>query len=187
MMAVIEDLAVRLPPGGRVVDLGCGTGHHAVELALRGFDVIAIDYAPAMLARARDHARAQSAMIEFRAFDLNEDLPFAAETVDGALCVSVMQVVDEPTRLLRQLRDALRPSGHVLIESVRYLGALSGGDHLGARDRIINRTKKLAAKVPGAVKQYQLDDVVELSVSAGLEVTATHVYEPTFTVTARRI
>ena len=186
MTAVLEDFADRLPPGGTVVDVGCGTGQHAVGLALRGFHVIAIDYAPAMLARARTHARAQSATIEFREFDLNEYLPFAAETLDGALCVSVIQVIDQPTRLLGQLREALRPGCHVLIESVRYLGALSRGDHLGARDRIINGAKKLAAKVPGAVKQYQLDDVTELFLSVGLEVTATHVYEQTFTATARR-
>jgi SAM-dependent methyltransferase len=186
MIAVVEEFAGRLPPGGTVADLGCGTGQHAVALALRGFNVVAVDFAPAMLARARTHARAQSATIEFRRFDLNEDLPFAAETLDGALCVSVMQVVDQPTRLLGQIREALRPGGYVLIESVRYPGALSCGDHLGARDRIINGAKKLAAKMPGAVRRYQLDDVAHLCVSVGLEVTATHVYEPTFTATARR-
>jgi SAM-dependent methyltransferase len=186
MIAVVEEFTARLPLGGTVADLGCGTGQHAVALALRGFNVIAVDYAPAMLARARTHARAQSATIEFRELDLNEALPFAAETLDGALCVSVMQVVDQPTRLLGRIREALRPGGYVLIESVRYPGALSRGHHLGVRDRIINGAKKLAAKVPGAVKQYQLDDVVELCVSVGLEVTATHVYERTFTATARR-
>jgi 2-polyprenyl-3-methyl-5-hydroxy-6-metoxy-1,4-benzoquinol methylase len=186
MIAVVEEFAGRLPPGGTVADLGCGTGQHAVALALRGFNMIAVDYAPAMLARARTYARVQSATVEFRELDLNEDLLFAAETLDGALCVSVMQVVDQPTRLLGQIREALRPGGYVLIESVRHLGALSCGDHLGARDRIINGAKKLAAKVPGAVKQYQLDDVAQLCISAGLEVMATNVYESTFTATARR-
>lgn len=69
---------------------------------------------------------------------------------------------------------------------MRHSGALSRGDHLGGGDRIINGAKKLAARVPGAVKQYKLDDVAELCHSVGLEVTAMHVYEPTFTVTARR-
>src|SRR5262245_18030256 len=131
MISVVEEFIGQLPPGGTVADLGCGTGQHAVALALRGFNVIAVDYAPAMLARARTHARAQSATIEFRELDLNEDLPFAAETLDGALCVSVLQVVDQPARLLGQIREALRPGGCVLIESVRYSGALSRGDHLG--------------------------------------------------------
>ena len=111
--------------------------------------MIAIDYSPAMLARARAHARGRSAPVDFRACDLNEGLPFAAETLDGALCVSVIQAVGDPLRLLRQLRVAFRPGGHVLIESVRYLGALSRGEHLSGRDRIINRTKKLVAKIPG--------------------------------------
>jgi SAM-dependent methyltransferase len=187
MTTVVDRFAGRLPPGGTIADLGCGTGQHAIELALRGFDVIAIDYAPAMLARARAHARGRSASVDFRACDLNEGLPFAAETLDGALCVSVIQAVGDPLSLLGQLRDALRPGGHALIESVRYLGALSRGEHLSGCDQVINGAKKLVAKIPGVVMQYQPEDVAELCVLAGLEVTATHVYDATFTMTARRL
>jgi SAM-dependent methyltransferase len=185
LTAVVDRFAGQLPSGGKVADLGCGTGHYAVELAVRGFEVIAIDYAPAMLARARIHAHERSAPIEFRACDLNEDLPIAAETLDGALCVSLIQVVDDPRRLLARLRVALRPGGLVLIESVRHLGALSPGEHLSGVDQIINRVKKLVAKVPGAVKDYKPEDVTELCVSAGLQVAGTHVYDATFTTTAR--
>jgi ubiquinone/menaquinone biosynthesis C-methylase UbiE len=56
MIAVVEEFAGPLPPGGTVADLGCGTGQHAVALGLRGVNVIAVDYAPAILARARTHA-----------------------------------------------------------------------------------------------------------------------------------
>jgi SAM-dependent methyltransferase len=37
----------------RVLDLGCGTGGHAVELAQRGYDVVGVDRSPDMLERAR--------------------------------------------------------------------------------------------------------------------------------------
>jgi SAM-dependent methyltransferase len=186
MTTVVERFASRLPSGGTVADLGCGTGQHAIEFALRGFHVVAIDYAPAMLERARAHAREGSAPVDFRTCDLNEGLPFAAETLDGALCVSVIQAVRDPLRLLGQLRLALRPGGHVLIEAVRYLGALSGGEHLSGRDQLVNRVKKLAAKVPGAVKQYQPENVADLCVRAGFDVVGAHVYNATFTATARR-
>ena len=45
-------------PIRRVLDLGCGTGGHAIPLAARGYDVTGIDVSPAMLARARDKAAA---------------------------------------------------------------------------------------------------------------------------------
>lgn len=42
-----------VPPGVRVVDLGCGDGHHTVLLAQLGFDVWAVDPDPDGVAAAR--------------------------------------------------------------------------------------------------------------------------------------
>jgi SAM-dependent methyltransferase len=39
-----------------VLDLGCGTGNHAIPLARRGFEVIGVDRSESMLAQARDKA-----------------------------------------------------------------------------------------------------------------------------------
>jgi len=48
--------AGREPPLGRVPDLGCGSGVHAVELSRRGWQVTGLDAAPRALARARERA-----------------------------------------------------------------------------------------------------------------------------------
>jgi SAM-dependent methyltransferase len=40
-------------PGRRVLDLGCGTGNHALPLAARGWQVTGVDRSPEMLAHAR--------------------------------------------------------------------------------------------------------------------------------------
>ncbi len=42
-----------LPPGSRLLDLGCGTGIDAAHFAARGYPVFAIDWSPAMVKRAR--------------------------------------------------------------------------------------------------------------------------------------
>ncbi|HEU5103889.1 MAG TPA: class I SAM-dependent methyltransferase [Roseiflexaceae bacterium] len=47
------------PPGARLLDLGCGTGIDAVELARRGYRVVATDWSPQMVERT--HERAHSA------------------------------------------------------------------------------------------------------------------------------
>ncbi|WP_420444673.1 class I SAM-dependent methyltransferase [Candidatus Poriferisodalis sp.] len=49
-------VASLVPPGGSVLDAGCGTGRVAIELARRGHDVVGIDLDPAMLDLARDKA-----------------------------------------------------------------------------------------------------------------------------------
>ncbi|MDQ3810094.1 MAG: class I SAM-dependent methyltransferase [Chloroflexota bacterium] len=43
-----------LGPVRRVLDLGCGTGGHALVLATRGYDVLGVDRSPSMLERARE-------------------------------------------------------------------------------------------------------------------------------------
>lgn len=186
IVSVIDAFTRRLHPGGTVADLGCGTGQHAIELAARGFEVIAVDYSPGMLARAREHARDASVRIDFRAADLNEDLPFGSDALDGALCVSSLQLVDEPTHLLTQLHHAVRAGGVVLIESVRHLGALSRGAQLRGRDKVLNSAKKLLANVPGLVKIFNADDIAKLCEAAQLEIVSTDFYDDTFAVTAFR-
>jgi len=47
-----------LPPGSRLLDLGCGTGIDAVEFALRGYRVVASDWSPRMIERTHDRAAA---------------------------------------------------------------------------------------------------------------------------------
>src|SRR5436189_5872125 len=43
-------------PGARLLDLGCGTGIDAIELARRGYSVLATDWSPQMVERTRDRA-----------------------------------------------------------------------------------------------------------------------------------
>ena len=52
--------SVGLPPGSHILDMGCGTGRHAVELARRGYRVTGVDIAAGMLdggAQSGSHSR----------------------------------------------------------------------------------------------------------------------------------
>src|ERR687884_684779 len=61
----ILDLVI--PPGGPLdaLDAGCGTGFLALELAARGHRATGIDFAPAMVARAREKAAARGLAVRF--------------------------------------------------------------------------------------------------------------------------
>src|SRR5437867_1411275 len=59
--------------GLEVVDLGCGTGRHAVRLARAGARVTALDFAERMVARAREKPGWEG--VRFIAHDLTEPLP----------------------------------------------------------------------------------------------------------------
>src|SRR5580765_7266850 len=49
-----REVSRRLPPPARLLDLGCGTGLDASHFAKRGYDVVAADWSPSMVDRARD-------------------------------------------------------------------------------------------------------------------------------------
>ena len=57
---LLEELA--LPSGSSILDMGCGTGRHAIRLAQEGYHVIGVDISQAMLDQAR--AAAQKAGVQ---------------------------------------------------------------------------------------------------------------------------
>jgi SAM-dependent methyltransferase len=93
----------------RVLDLGCGTGGHAVLLARRGFEVVGVDRSPDMLERAR----AQGSPARFELGDISDlDL---GETFDAALMMFAVlgyQVGNSDVQAaLATARRHLRPNG----------------------------------------------------------------------------
>jgi SAM-dependent methyltransferase len=75
----------RLVPGGRLLDVGCGQGRHAIAAAKLGFKVTAIDYEPLALKRARRRAEDKAAGgIIFKTADVLS-LPFGDAQFDIVL------------------------------------------------------------------------------------------------------
>jgi len=72
-----------LPPGARVIDLGCGSGTFTALLARAGFDSVGLDISAKLVAVGRR----KHPQIEFVAGDI-ERLPFPAASFDGALCTT---------------------------------------------------------------------------------------------------
>src|SRR6266545_8347446 len=62
----------------RVLDVGCGTGRHAIELAKRGYAVTGIDLSPSLLVRAREKAAQAGVSVTFVHRDARA-LPYTAE------------------------------------------------------------------------------------------------------------
>jgi SAM-dependent methyltransferase len=71
----------REPPYGRALDLGCGGGLWAIELARRGWEVVGVDMVPKALSTARERAR--EAGIEVRLVQGNVTSLRAAGVGDG--------------------------------------------------------------------------------------------------------
>lgn len=60
---------LRLQPGMKVLDIGCGAGRHSVGLAKRGFEVTGIDLSQGMLNEARELAKREGVKVELAQAD----------------------------------------------------------------------------------------------------------------------
>ncbi|HTR52537.1 MAG TPA: methyltransferase domain-containing protein [Kofleriaceae bacterium] len=108
---------MNLASGAQVLDVGCGYGRHAMELAARGFHVVGLDLSTPLLVRGGEEAHRRGLTINFIRGDMRE-LDFENQ-FDGAYCVfSTFGYFDDETnkKALVNIARALKPGGKVLIE-----------------------------------------------------------------------
>jgi ubiquinone/menaquinone biosynthesis C-methylase UbiE len=107
-----------LPAGARVLDVGCGAGLFALDLARRGFEVVAVDHSPAMaeLARREAFAAGVGRHVEVGIADAHA-LPFATASFDLVVALGVIPFMHSPETALSELARIVRPEGAVLFSS----------------------------------------------------------------------
>lgn len=110
--------------GRRILDLGCGTGRHAVRLAAAGAEVTAVDFSEGMLERAR--AKPGAERIRFVRHDLARDLPFEDGAFDAALCCLVVDHITDLEPLFGEMRRLSRSGPNVIITVMHPAMTLRG-------------------------------------------------------------
>jgi len=145
-------------PSGLVADIGAGTGTPATALAARGYDVIAVEPSPAMIAegirRCPDVAFVRG---------VAEDLPLPDTSCDGVLLLYVLHHTEDPEAVLAEARRVARPAGRVIVVS---------GSHDCARQRLFSSYFPILAP--------DLPDAEEISIyarAAGLRLTGVRAVE----------
>ena len=108
----------------RIVDVGCGTGRHAIELTQRGYAVTGIDLSASQLARAREKAASRNLSIEFLQHDARA-LPFQNEfDVAIMLCEGgfpLMETDEMNFEILKSVTQALKSPGKFIFTTLNGL------------------------------------------------------------------
>jgi SAM-dependent methyltransferase len=109
---------LRISPPGKILDLCCGFGRHAIELALRGYRVTGVDISAGLLARAKKSAQERGVSVSWMQQDMR-NIDFRAE-FDAAICLftsfGYFESEEENCEVLRRISQALRPRSRIVLD-----------------------------------------------------------------------
>jgi SAM-dependent methyltransferase len=96
----------------RILDIGCGTGRHSIELARRGYAVVGIDLSESLLRRAREKASEQKLQIVFQKHDARylsfvHEFDLVIMICEGAF--PLMETDEMNFQILQNAANALMP------------------------------------------------------------------------------
>ncbi len=108
----------------RILDVGCGTGRHSIELAKRGYSVTGVDLSDSQLNRARQKAIEQSIRVDFRKADarslsFNKEYDLVIMLCEGAF--PLMETDEMNYEILKNTYIALREDGKLVFTTLNGL------------------------------------------------------------------
>jgi malonyl-CoA O-methyltransferase len=110
--------------GLTVLDLGCGTGRHALWLAAAGANVTALDFSTGMLDQARCKPLAET--VRFVEHDLHEPLPFADGNFDVVVSGLVLEHLRDLPPFFAETCRVLKPNGRAILSGMHPAMFLRG-------------------------------------------------------------
>jgi 2-polyprenyl-3-methyl-5-hydroxy-6-metoxy-1,4-benzoquinol methylase len=108
----------------KILDIGCGTGRHSIELSKRGYIITGIDLSDSQLKKAREKAIAQNLKIDFQKHDAR-NLPFKNEfDIAIMLCEGafpLMETDEMNYEILRNAAKSLKSHGKLIFTTLNGL------------------------------------------------------------------
>ena len=108
----------------KILDIGCGTGRHSIELSKRGYCVTGIDLSESLLKCAKEKAAEQNLQIDFQKHD-SRNLPFLNQfDLIIMLCEGsfpLMETDEMNFTILKNAANALKPKGKLIFTTLNGL------------------------------------------------------------------
>ena len=106
--------------GTRIIDIGSGHGSLAVELALAGAEVTAVEPCAAWREMSEERTTALGLSISHSCADAHA-LPFPDSSFDACVSLQVLEHVRRPEQVIREMARVLKPGGRFFVSCENYL------------------------------------------------------------------
>lgn len=103
--------------GLKALDVGCGGGFSCEFMAARGALVSGIDQSRKCIDTAQNHAAIQNLQIDYQQ-SLAENIPYPNNTFDVAICVDVLEHVEDWCKTISEIYRVLKPKGIFLFDTI---------------------------------------------------------------------
>ena len=104
----------QIPPGSRMLDVGCGAGQTAIPAARAGVQVTGVDIATNLIEQARARASAEGVTVQFDEGDA-EQLPYLDASFDVVVSLIGAMFAPRPERVASELIRICRPGGRTIM------------------------------------------------------------------------
>ena len=115
---------IKFDKSPRILDIGCGTGRHSIELTKRGYTVTGIDLSESQLKQARLKASRENLEIDFQKQDarnlyFSEEFDLVIMICEGAF--PLMETDEMNFKILQNAANALKPTGKLILTTLNGL------------------------------------------------------------------
>ncbi|HZW39464.1 MAG TPA: methyltransferase domain-containing protein [Ignavibacteriaceae bacterium] len=116
----LEYISKYCQKGNAILDVGCGTGTLALELARRGYEVSAVDIAGGMINHLLQKIKKENLNIKCLKSPA-EEMPFDNECFDSITCLGVIEYVPVPEIALFEMNRVIKKNGYLIISMPNLL------------------------------------------------------------------
>jgi len=104
------------PKNSKILDIGCGPGVMAKEVANRGYEIFGMDYSHNMIEKAKAICNTK-VRTTFLQGDI-ESLPFEGSVFDMVLCLGIISYLKSENKALHEMSRVLKPGGTLILSSL---------------------------------------------------------------------